>query len=138
GQMLDLGEGLARAARSTRGMCAPIDVQGWCRDAGVTLRWVRTLEEGLYLRTGDRPIVQIRPGGNQGRRNFTVAHELGHHFIEEARQEPDLRRRLSATALHWLSRVPVGGPEEERICDTFAAAMLLPECAVEEFVRTRH
>jgi hypothetical protein len=136
-QVLALGELLAGAVQAALGIRAPVDVDQWCGDAGVALQWVcMALTEGEYLRAESRPIVRVRPDEDLGRRHFTLAHELGHHFLEEARCQPAVRRRLGTPALRWLSRVAVGGPDEERICDTFAAAMLLPRTAVTKFVRT--
>lgn len=136
-EVFALAEKLAEVIRISRGLHAPIDVPLWCARAGVELEWVRKFEEGRYLRTNPRATVQVRPGGNAGRRNFTVAHELGHHFLEEARKEPTLRRRLSSPVLRWLSRISVGGRDEERFCDAFAAAILVPSAVVWETGRTQ-
>jgi IrrE N-terminal-like domain len=132
-QVMVLAEELADAVRESKNLRAPINVQRWCRRAGVELERVGRLEEGQYLRDGPRPTVQVSPGVSDSRRNFTLAHELGHHFIEEARRQPTLRRLLNSAALRWLSRVAIGGPDEERICDAFARALLVPPRAVTRF-----
>ena len=58
------------------------------------------------------------------RRNFTVAHELGHYVI---------RRRLSGY-VPW-SVFSQDDPEEEVLCDTFAAELLMPRSDISKDLR---
>lgn len=58
------------------------------------------------------------------RENFTIAHELGHHLI---------RRHLAGYVPSTLLRR--GHPEEEYLCNRFAAELLLPKNFVAAMVR---
>jgi hypothetical protein len=76
---------------------APIGASGGCR------------------RNGDEAIVLVSDRDHPRRQRFTVAHELGHLLLDEA------RARLRPTRL-----------EEERLCDAFAAAILVPPDQLEQ------
>ena len=54
-------------------------------------------------------VIQVFPGLSTGRRRFTIAHELGHAFMETTGP-----------------RAPRSGAELEEICDRFAAEILMP------------
>lgn len=64
---------------------------------------------GALSREGERFVIHVFPGLSSGRRRFTIAHELGHAFME-------------TTGPH----VPRSGRELEEICDRFAAEILMP------------
>lgn len=121
-------EELADAARAVYGIRAPIDPSYWCRQVGVALEWRAQFEEGRYLRPVNQPPSIVIQEGQRGlrRSHFTLAHELGHHLIEETRRNVELRNYLTDRALRTLSRITTASSEEERLCDEIAGALLLP------------
>ena len=64
---------------------------------------------GALKKEGQRFVIQVYPGLSSGRRRFTIAHELGHAFMETTGP-----------------RSPRSGRELEVICDRFAAEILMP------------
>ncbi len=125
--VLYLAEALAAVVREVYRLEPPISIQSWLNRCGVGLEWrTGSLFEGRYLRTRDDAVIRILDRGDDRRRNFTAAHELGHHFLEELRVDPGIRRRLDWRSLEILARVEVGGRTEERICNAFAGALLIP------------
>src|ERR1035438_1495378 len=77
------------------------------------------VEDGrLELRDG-RAIIYVRKDLPQGRRQFTIAHELGHRLL--------LHRQAAAIAY----RRRLTGDSLERLCEDIAAAILLPRDWVE-------
>jgi IrrE N-terminal-like domain len=117
------------------GLRPPIVGQKWCERAGVRLEWTDLLEEANYSTRAGKPVLRLRPGGSESRRNFTIAHELGHHYLETIRTDARLRRKLPPRLLRVVSRLEVGGTEEERFCNLFAACILLPEALFSKAVR---
>lgn len=69
--------------------------------------------DALTFRQGERWLVCYRGEGNPARRNFTLAHELGHILLKHA-----------------------GGPADEAEADHFASCLLMPE-PVRQALRTR-
>ena len=77
------------------------------------------VEDGrLEFRDG-RAIIYVRNDLPRGRRQFTIAHELGHRLL--------LHRQAAAIAY----RRRLTGDSLERLCDDIAAAILLPRDWVE-------
>ena len=130
-----LAERLADSVREEYRLQAPIRRERWCRLAGVTIEWTEMIEEGQYRRSPVAAIIQLRRSWHQTRLNFTLAHELGHHFLEQSRREPELRRRLGESTVRHLSRVPIGGDDEEQLCNAFAAALLMPASIAQQASR---
>jgi IrrE N-terminal-like domain len=94
----------------------PIDLERLAHAMGVQeiVEDRRMFEDGRLEHAPGRTVIYLRAGTNPARRRFTLAHELGHL----ARHNPDApmiaRRMLSSPT------------PEERFCDQFAAALLLP------------
>ena len=126
-QRVAAAEEVAAAARQHYELSVPIDPLGWCSQVGVHLQRQHQVEEGRYLRpsVGGASIV-MRHGRETQRSRFAVAHELGHHFIEETRRSTGFRNHLSTRVLRLLSRIETGSPEEEQICDSIAGSLVLP------------
>ena len=125
-----LAEILSVTARRDRGLPDrfSIDDADECTSrAGVSLRWFSGPQEGRYARHGGEPVVELRSITRRPQRQtFVLAHELGHHFVEEVRSNSSFRRQIPERALQLLSLIDVAGPAEERLCDAFARALLLP------------
>ena len=67
---------------------------------------------GALKKEGERFVIHVYPGLSSGRRRFTIAHELGHAFMETTGPRP-----------------PRSGRELEVICDRFAVEILMPRRA---------
>lgn len=93
----------------------PVDVEGLARELGVgSIRSARMVEDGRLEQRGGNTWMVIRDDVRKERRRFTIAHELGHLLLANPSQEFVVHRTLS------------GVDREERFCDAFAAALLLP------------
>lgn len=64
---------------------------------------------GALIKERDKFVIHVFPGLATGRRRFTIAHELGHAFMESTGPG-----------------APRTGRELEQICDRFAAEILMP------------
>lgn len=71
--------------------------------------------DGLYDPDADPPRIVIAASASWPRRAFTALHELGHHLSLRHPEVADLLWR------------PGGDRVAEEICDTFAAAVLIPD-----------
>lgn len=80
--------------------------------------------DGWYSRDGTIHLVR---GGNSERLHFTACHELGHHL---QRRHPDV-----ALALAQYNDQDPQRKLEDRICDTFASRVLIPDEALPEVGR---
>jgi len=85
--------------------------------------------EGIFILFHPEP----RPGLSLGRIRFSIAHELGHYFLEEH------RGLIVSGAVH--NSVESFKPAQSRIereADQFASALLIPECAFRKYLGSRH
>lgn len=69
-------------------------------------------------------VLRVKPVGNVNRRNFTIAHEIGHTFFFDIDRSPPV-------ALIPPSKL--SSPLIEKLCNFFAASLLLPRFALEMF-----
>ena len=99
---------------------------GLASTMGVTVEYGSLPTEGALMDwPGPNPRIIVRPLGPSApeflhrRQRFTIAHELGHILLRDA---------LSVTLKH--SDYSLHDPEEERICNAFAAELLMPSHAV--------
>lgn len=76
------------------------------------------VEDGRLEQRGGRTVIFLREQTGRQRQRFTLAHELGHLVLAEPERDFVAHRR----AVHFDS--------EERFCNQFAAALLLPRCWV--------
>ncbi len=124
--VLGLADDLAVAVRSLFEVATPVHVPEWAFQTGVEVIDVNGVVDGKYVRDRDQSRILLRHGLEERRRNFTFVHELGHHFLEEARRDTALRRSLPFRARKSISQLPVGSLEEERVCNAFAGSLLIP------------
>ena len=108
--------------RTTGQIGPPFDPFRFAEALGVPVEWDSIETDGVLAKwpSGDCRIVlkTRRPMASRSvrrRERFTLAHELGHFMI---------RRHVAGfmPASHFKSE----DPEEERLCDVFAAALLMP------------
>lgn len=88
---------------------------------------------GVYIVIGETKIIFVNSNLYEPRKNFTIAHELGHHFLAHP---------LEAGAIICNKDTIFGSnkPESEKEADYFAASFLMPETLIKqrmaEFERT--
>jgi len=93
----------------------PIDVEYLVSQLGVDqVTEADLIEDGRMVRSGDRTNIIVRAGLSRERRRFTIAHELCHVLLADTSSELVATRHI------------IGSDEEERFCEDFAAALLLP------------
>jgi Zn-dependent peptidase ImmA (M78 family) len=90
--------------------CAQADHREWQR-LGVRVQRKGMFSAGACLDMGTYRIVYVRADDEYRRQRFTVAHEVAH---------------LLLTEMHSAGRVTLSHSAEERLCDAFAAALLVP------------
>lgn len=73
--------------------------------------------DGTYVALRSGGVALINGAAEPGRRRFTVAHELGHHFLSDE------------YAPEWV--IGAGETEREKVINAFAVHFLLPRRAVE-------
>lgn len=89
-----------------------VRVLGWCFDDAVS---------GLLLDLESGPAIGFNEGQSQGRRRFTIAHELGHFLL---RHHDHFHIDLAAPASH--GNPPGYDWRDERAANEFAAELLMP------------
>lgn len=93
----------------------PIDIDEVAARLGVQMTSNEGLRtEGRLISTAAGPVIEYRASRPAARRRFTKAHELAHWWL--ARPQPSPLTRLTQAAF----------VSEEELCDTLAAALLIP------------
>lgn len=98
------------------------------------LLFVKSISKSSTL-TSDAAIVPVaggfqiilKSGARWGRQSYSIAHELGHTFFYDSRSSVPVK----------LVHSEDGFKEEERRCDEFAAALLMPEDEFTDAFRTQ-
>ncbi len=100
----------------------PVDLLALASELGIAeIATVNGLiEDGRLEQTRGRVRVLLSNRSTPERQRFTLAHEIGHLLLADPKRDLIARRMKS-------------GDDVERFCDHFAAALLLPRAAVEEF-----
>jgi Zn-dependent peptidase ImmA (M78 family) len=86
---------------------------------------------GMIARRGNEVTLLVNQGDPPYRKRFTIAHELGHHFLHLADDgefvdgEGDLFRQPKGDPGNWTPE-----QSEEYLANMFATALLMPEDAV--------
>ena len=93
----------------------PIDVEALADALGVDeVVSADLVEDGRLERTDGTTRIVVRRGVSTQRRRFTIAHELGHLILNSPSSDVVATRHV------------IGEDREERFCEDFAAALLLP------------
>ena len=101
----------------------PVDLGCIAAAANAKIKEVRDLRDGESGQTtwiGGRHIIVVNGNHREERQRFTVLHELGHIVLELPSQHNGSTLKTK-TLLGYRGR-----PEEEMLCDVFAAECLLP------------
>ena len=109
----------------------PLDVYALCKDMGVKVRFVEIASmEGLYGRREDGASViwlsSLRP---LPRRNFSCAHELGHHVFCHGSTVDELVEGTREKSKEFSP--------EEFLVNTFASFLLMPTLGVRKAFASR-
>ena len=83
--------------------------------------------EGMYI-AGPEPKIILSSLRPQGRRNFTCAHEIGHHAFRHGTQFEELTSEKSA---------PRKNDPVEYLADCFAAYFLMPKATIDSGMNRR-
>jgi Zn-dependent peptidase ImmA (M78 family) len=113
----------AVAARSKAGcdQKSPVCVYGICEVNKVTVRFNDISMEGMYDRT-PLPRIHVSALRPVARRNFTCAHELGHHLFGHGSTIDELRMEDADE-----EKAP-----DEILADAFASFLLMPTLGIRE------
>lgn len=112
-------EGLARYIASRHEIVSyPVDLTRIVQREGVRIRLAETPYHGALSQDRQGSLITISSTLPRCRRRFTLAHELGHLYINQLAR--DTTQPFSITP-DW---------DEERFCDSFAACLLMPEVIV--------
>lgn len=105
----------------------PTCVYNLCDALKITVRFNDINMEGMYER-GPKPRIHISALRPLSRRNFTCAHELGHHIFGHGSTIDELQNEQSCSA----NRAP-----NEILADAFAAFVLMPTLGLREAFKLR-
>jgi hypothetical protein len=112
-----------QAAATVRQLCdadpfSPVCVYDLCERLGVTVRFAAVSMEGMYDRF-PIPRIHLSALRPMGRRAFTCAHELGHHYFKHGTTVDRLIRGLD-----------MAGSRNEALANLFAAHLLMPSAGL--------
>lgn len=115
--------------RAGLNMFQPINVFDVCVDLGITVRFLDVNMEGMYVaqNNGESPNILLSNQRPLPRRNFTCAHELGHHLFNHG-SKMDALTEYDPTASSYDG--------DELLVDAFAGALLMPVAGIQaEFAK---
>jgi len=117
---------IAARVAAGRDQKSPICVYSICESNNVTVRFNDISMEGMYDRI---PVPRIHVSALRpvARRNFTCAHELGHHLFGHGSTIDELRNEEASE----------GKMPDEILADAFAAFLLMPTLGIREAFNRR-
>jgi len=109
-------------------MYQPINVFDICAKLGVTVRFHDINMEGVYIsqENGQRPTIILSTLRPLPRRQFTCAHELGHHVFKHGSKVDGL-----------IDESGTSDDAEELLVNSFAGSLLMPVAGVRAELATR-
>lgn len=111
----------------------PVDIYALAKSAGVKVRFVDVASmEGMYGRGEAGTVIWLSSLRPLPRRNFSCAHELGHHVFGHGSTVDELFDDAGASG-----RGPGLFKPEEFLADTFAGYTLMPVLGVRHAFTTR-
>lgn len=99
---------------------SPICIYDLCDKLKVKVRFVDINMEGMYIK-GEEPKILLSSLRPLSRRNFTCAHELGHHIFEHGSTVDELKEGVDESNTF---------SPDEFLVDTFAGFTFMPPLAV--------
>jgi Zn-dependent peptidase ImmA (M78 family) len=104
----------------------PINPKKVAEKAGISVLPKNDCEpgvSGMLLRNGENfGILYATYLNNPGFENFSIAHELGHYFLDGHPEQVFKNSNIHASTAEFVTSDPI-----EREADTFAASLLMPE-----------
>lgn len=101
---------------------SPVCIFGMCEALGVTVRFNDVNMEGMYDQK-PKPRIHVSALRPLARRNFTCAHELGHHVFGHGSTIDELRDEQAQSVVR---------PANEVLADAFASFVLMPTLGLRE------
>lgn len=116
----------------TRHRVTRLPVEPWSIAAheGANVYLGHFLTHGSLVYADHKYVITVNKTVNDHRQRFTIAHELGHLFLDRFRAESLSEDTDLLNQLEEVIRVPF---DEEKFCDAFAGYLLVPEAAIVEF-----
>jgi Zn-dependent peptidase ImmA (M78 family) len=102
------------------GLNTPICIYDLCDKLKVKVKFVDIDMEGVYIK-GEEPTILLSSLRPLSRRNFTCAHELGHHIFEHGSTVDELKEGVDESNTF---------SPDEFLVDTFAGFTFMPLIAV--------
>lgn len=106
---------------------SPTCIYSLCDALKITVRFNDINMEGMYER-GPKPRIHISALRPLPRRNYTCAHELGHHIFGHGSTIDELQNDLTCSEKR---------PPNEILADAFAAFILMPTLGLREAFKLR-
>jgi hypothetical protein len=88
--------------------------------------------DGYVRVSGEQCVVVLNECAKPPRKRFTLAHELGHLMLMRHRRQ-GMPVNLTRYRASWVPPSDERDPLEERLCDAFAAELLMPASDVRSF-----
>lgn len=112
-----------------------IDLDKLCIFYGIHLEYKRLKNDisGFYVVKNNTPYIICNNTESLKRQRFTIAHELGHHFLHK--DTPlfiNKKGGLSNQIYHRNKDSATGEIKREREANAFAAALLMPEKLIKD------
>jgi len=114
---------LLRAAGATREPVSLVDVVSTLNLSLIRAAREPFQSEAALVPLGDSHAIVLRGTGDERRRRFTIAHEIGHFVLHADRVAPERGGKVNQA-----------GRAQEREADAFAAELLMPEHLVRQAV----
>lgn len=114
-----------------------INLKELCYFYGIQLEFKRLEDQisGFYVVKNDRPYIICNQNDSLKRQRFTIAHELGHHFLhKDTPLFVNKKGGLASQIYHRDEQSSTGEIRKEREANAFAAALLMPENLIENQV----
>ena len=133
----------ADARRRHRLGATRTNLEALALSAGVAIQPARFRDSKLaggIIRRGDEVTILVEVTDSPSRRRWTIAHELGHHFLH-LRDDGEFFDRATNLA-RWGNPATAGPDRPEIQANLFAAALLMPRASLQRRWRrcpsTRH
>lgn len=115
--------------------CFPIDCKSIAEGLGIVVQGADFAEEfqgGLFIDSEIKAILYNETIKEEGRKNFTIAHELGHFCLHKDRKD----LKCTMDDLELISGAPHGKLIEQE-ANTFAASLLMPGWDIAMMIKGR-
>ncbi|UYZ61596.1 ImmA/IrrE family metallo-endopeptidase [Hymenobacter weizhouensis] len=110
----------------------PIDPVSLANAAGIkvhTAEFSNNNLSGMISKRGPETVILVKQTDPDSRKRFTIAHELGHHFLHLTDQEDGafVDDTINLFREQFQDSVPQAHRKQETEANRFAAALLMPE-----------